>query len=124
MVPLGVGEGTLPVVGAGVLPVVGVGALGELGVTVGRFMVGVGTVGVGPAGVRVARRGVGEGMLISVASGAGVPSNEIEQPLKPTSRASPGRIKTIFFISLLSVHELYHCLPLNNGFLWDVYRCS
>jgi hypothetical protein len=107
MIPLGVVEGTLPVVGAGALPVVGVGPPVELNVTVGRFMVGVGTVGVGPAGVRVARRGVGEGMLINVASGAGVPSNEIEQPVKPTSRARPGRIKTIFFISLLSVNDYF-----------------
>jgi hypothetical protein len=84
-----------PVVGVGALPVVGMGAPG---VTVGRLTVGVGTVGVGADVVGVTRRGVGEGMMIRVGRGVGVPSKEREQPVRATSRPRPNRAKIVFFI--------------------------
>jgi hypothetical protein len=88
--------GTIPpIVGLGALPVVGVGAPG---VTVGRLTVGVGTVGVGADVVGETRKGVGEGMMIRVGRGVGVPSKEREQPVRATSRPRPNRAKIIFFI--------------------------
>jgi hypothetical protein len=65
-------------------------------------MVGVGSVGVGPVVVGVARKGVGEGMLIRVTTGVGIPSKENEQPVRVASRQRLERVNTVLFMILLS----------------------
>ena len=97
-----------PVVGMGTLPVVGVGAPG---VTVGRLTVGVETVGMGEAIVGMARSGVGEGMMIRVGNGVGVPSNEIEQPVRATSKPRRSRAR-IVFITISPLNRLIVSPPL------------
>jgi hypothetical protein len=73
-------------------------------------MVGVGTVGVGAAVVGVTRIGVGEGMVIRVGCGVGVPSKEIEQPVRAASKPRLSRTRIAFFIVSFRIDKLYHRL--------------